>query len=80
MYLWVYLKTKVADVRKCLFVPRQKLGVNIFPPNLKWKVRDFRQTVQFDKTAWIVVQIVPQPSKMFPGGAGGAGTFSHVWS
>ena len=30
---------------------------------------------KFDKKAWILVQNVPQPSKMFPGGAG---TFSHV--
>ena len=37
-----------------------------------------RQMNKFYKTAKILVQNVPQPSKMFPRCAGGACTFFHV--
>ena len=42
------------------------------------KVSDFRQLEKCNKTAHILVQNVPQPPKMFPLRACGAGAFSYV--
>ena len=56
-----------------MFILATKL--QLLPLKTVLKVRDFRQPVKCDKTAYILVQNVPLPSKMLPRHAG---SFSHV--